>query len=159
MSGKYSVLFVCAGNICRSPTAEWVFRRQVEERGIGAKFNIESCGTGGWHEGEQANRHSRRVAEARGVSMERHRARQVRREDFKKFDLILAMDSENLAALQRMNGAPDAKIRLLREFDPQPDDLDVPDPYYGGLDGFEKVFDIVERSCAALLDELQREAA
>lgn len=150
----YGVLFVCAGNICRSPTAEGVFRHLAREAKAEARFKIESRGTGGWHQGEQAHPQTRKVSMSRGVPIEDHRAKQVRVDDFREFDLIVAMDRENLSNLERFRKHGDAQLILMREYDPDKDDPDVPDPYAGGPDGFEDVFDIVHRSCEALLRDL-----
>jgi protein-tyrosine phosphatase len=152
----YRILFVCLGNICRSPLAEGVFLHLVREGPGEGAFEVDSAGTGSWHVGEPADRRARAVARKHGVDLQ-CRARQVREEDFREFDLIVAMDRENLARLEALRdraGAP-AEIRLLREFDPEGDgDLEVPDPYYGGPEGFDRVYEMVHRSCAALLESL-----
>jgi protein-tyrosine phosphatase len=152
------LLFVCMGNICRSPTAEGVMRHLVAERGLEDEIVIDSAGTGGWHVGHPPDERSARVAAGRGIALE-GAARQVRPADFRDFDLLLCADASNARELRRL--APDAeaaaKIRLLREFDPGSQgapDLDVPDPYYGGPDGFDHVLDLVEAACAGLLDEI-----
>jgi protein-tyrosine phosphatase len=149
------ILFVCMGNICRSPTAEGVMRRLLEEEGL--DIEIDSAGTGGWHAGEPPDERATVAARRRGVTLE-GAARQVRPEDFRRFDLLIALDRSNLREL--LARAPDEeaaeKVRLLREFDPAADgDLDVPDPYYGGDRGFETVLDMVEASCRGLIDELR----
>ena len=149
------VLFVCMGNICRSPTAEGVMRRLLEDEGLDVE--IDSAGTGGWHAGEPPDERATLAARRRGVTLE-GAARQVRPEDFRRFDLLIALDRSNLREL--LARAPDEeaaeKVRLLREFDPAADgDLDVPDPYYGGDRGFETVLDMVEASCRGLIDELR----
>ncbi len=150
------VLFVCLGNICRSPLAENVFRHLTEEAGLAEAFDIDSAGTGAWHVGEPPDARATRVAEDRGIEM-RGRARQVEPGDLTSFDWVLAMDRENLRDLRRMAGThgATAEIRLMREWDPEPDGDDVPDPYYGGPGGFETVFDIVSRSCRGFLEELR----
>jgi protein-tyrosine phosphatase len=152
------LLFVCLGNICRSPTAEGVMRHLVRERGLEDEIEIDSAGTGGWHVGAAPDERSAAAAKRRGIVLE-GAARTVRPSDFEEFDLILAADRENLAALRAL--APDedarAKVRLLREFDPDSagaPDLDVPDPYYGGERGFDDVLDLVEAACTGLLDEV-----
>jgi protein-tyrosine phosphatase len=163
------ISFVCSGNICRSPTAEAVMRQLVREAGLEDKVDIDSAGTGAWHVGEQRDKRSREVAERRGAPLS-GRARQFTARDFARFDYVLAMDGDNLADLCDL--APDAearaKVRLLRSFDPavagcDPDraassgrDADVPDPYYGGPDGFERVFDICTAACRALLADIRR---
>lgn len=150
------VLFVCMGNICRSPAAEGVFRDLVEKAGLIDDFMIDSAGTGAWHEGEPADRRMRRAAERRGYTLA-SLARPVRREDFDRFDVILAMDADNLRTLQsRAPASQHHKIRLFRDLDPEDPGADVPDPYGGGDDGFEEVLDIVTRTTGALLEELRR---
>jgi protein-tyrosine phosphatase len=150
------LLFVCLGNICRSPTAEGVMRHLVRERGLDGAVTIDSAGTGSWHIGEPPDRRATAAARERGITLAGH-ARQVSVSDFVEFDLLLAADRDNLVALRR--AAPDedarAKVRLLREFDPeaaQSGDLEVPDPYYEGR--FDHVFDVVERACNGLLDHV-----
>lgn len=150
------VLFVCLGNICRSPVAEGVFVHLCREAGVEARFHVDSAGTGSWHVGEAPDARVLEVASRRGISLRGH-ARSVRPEDLAEFDLILAMDRENLRNLEkeRARFGGSARIALLREFDPEPPgDLDVPDPYYGGPGGFDLVFEMVHRSCGALLEEL-----
>jgi protein-tyrosine phosphatase len=149
------ILFVCLGNICRSPTAEGVMRRLVERAGLQDEIELDSAGTGGWHVGEAPDPRARAAARSRGIVLDCV-ARQVLPEDFERFDLIVAMDRSNVANLRRI--APDAegreKVRLLREFDPASagdGDLDVPDPYYEGARGFEIVLDMVEAACEGLL--------
>ena len=149
------ILFVCMGNICRSPTAEGVMRRLLEDEGLDVE--IDSAGTGGWHAGEPPDERATLAARRRGVTLE-GAARQVRPDDFRRFDLLIALDRSNLREL--LARAPDEeaaeKVRLLREFDPAADgDLDVPDPYYGGDRGFETVLDMVEAACRGLIDELR----
>jgi protein-tyrosine phosphatase len=153
------ILFVCMGNICRSPTAAGVMRSLLEEAGLAGSVVVDSAGTGGWHVGEPPDERATSAARRRGLTLE-GAARQVRPQDFRDFDLLLAMDRRNLRELQAL--APDrearAKVRLLREFDPASPgapDLDVPDPYYGGERGFEDVLDMVEAACRGLLAELR----
>lgn len=152
------VLFVCLGNICRSPTAEGVMRKLVSEAGLQEEIELDSAGTGAWHVGEQADARARAAARARGIDLDSV-ARQVRVADFERFDLILAMDGSNLHALRQM--APDEstrqKVRLLREFDPASvaHDLDVPDPYYDSQRGFEIVLDQVQAACEGLLAQVR----
>jgi protein-tyrosine phosphatase len=153
------LLFICVGNICRSPTAEAVMRRLVREAGLEDRIEIDSAGTGGWHAGDPPDGRAATAAARRGVTLD-GAARQIRPGDFEEFDLLIAMDRENLRGLLAV--APDEaaseKIRLLREFDPASagaPDLDVPDPYYGGDRGFETVLDMVEAACRGLLDELR----
>jgi protein-tyrosine phosphatase len=153
------LLFVCLGNICRSPTAEGVMRSLVRGAGLEEQIELDSAGLGSWHVGGPPDRRARAAARARGIALD-GRARTVTRDDFEDFDLLLAMDSSNLRELRRM--APDeearAKVRLLREFDPASrgeGDLDVPDPYYGATGGFEEVLDLVQAACAGLLEDIQ----
>ena len=152
----YNVLFVCLGNICRSPTGEGVMQHLVNEAGLQNYFLIDSAGTSAWHAGEPANSKSRSMAEKYGVSL-LSRSRQVTTNDMDSFDLILAMDTSNEADLKSIAQSEEqrANIKRMRFFDPNPEDGDVPDPYYGGLKGFDNVFKMVERSCKALLHELK----
>ena len=155
---RVAVSFVCTGNICRSPTAEAVMRHLVQEAGLDGAIEIDSAGTGAWHVGEARDERSRSVGQRRGMPLAGV-ARQFGRSDFARFDYVLALDRENLANLLRL--APDAharaKLHLLREFDPaSPPHSDVPDPYYGNIDGFERVFEICEAACRGLLDRLCR---
>jgi protein-tyrosine phosphatase len=149
------ILFVCMGNICRSPTAEGVMRRLLEDEGLDVE--IDSAGTGGWHAGEPPDRRATIAAQRRGITLA-GAARQVTRADFRDFDLLIALDRGNLRELLTIAPDEDAaeKVRLLREFDPAASgDLDVPDPYYGGDRGFETVLDMVEAACRGLIDELR----
>ena len=147
------VLFVCLGNICRSPTAEGVMRSLVEERGLSETIEIDSAGTGDWHIGKRADPRAIEAAARRGIELT-SRARQVSAADFDDFDLIVAMDQSNHGDLVALAGGDDSKVRLLREYGGDADP-DVPDPYYGGDDGFEEVLDIIERNLGLLLDELE----
>lgn len=152
------VCFVCLGNICRSPTAEGIFAHLVAEGGHQDAFEIDSAGTAAYHAGERPDRRSTATARARGVALP-GRARQFRAQDFDRFDHVLAMDVANREALERLapSDAVRAKIRLLRDHDPQaPPDAEVPDPYYGGPDGFDRVFDICMAACRGLLGDLLR---
>jgi protein-tyrosine phosphatase len=152
------VLFVCMGNICRSPTAEGVMRRLVDAAGLSDRIELDSAGTGGWHVGAAPDPRSVAAAAGRGIAID-GAARKVRVADFADFDLIVALDRDNAQDLRRL--APDAeaaaKVRLLREFDPasRGADLDVPDPYYGGDDGFGRVLDLVDAACRGLLEDLR----
>jgi len=151
------ILFVCLGNIVRSPLAEGLFRHLAAERGVADKYEVDSAGTSAWHIGEPPDPRMRKTAAKHGVHYN-HVGRQFRRDDFRKFDLILVMDHANYAALLALNPDPTekAKIHYLREFDPQGGpEAEVPDPYYGGMDGFERVYRIVERSVRGLLDALE----
>lgn len=153
MSQEISILFVCLGNICRSPLAEGVFRHVLDEEGLTSQFKVDSAGTGGWHVGESPDHRSVRSAATHGVHLTGH-SRQIQPEDFKNFDYIVAMDQSNLAHLEQYRDGVggDAVLYLLREFDPEGGPgAEVPDPYYGGPNGFEEVFDIVDRSCREFL--------
>jgi protein-tyrosine phosphatase len=154
------IVFVCMGNICRSPTAEGVMRHLLEQEGLTGEIEVDSAGTGAWHAGSPPDRRAAAAARARGIALEGS-ARQVVEEDFEAFDLLLCADAENVAALRAIapSGTED-RIRLLRSFDPAGDgDLDVPDPYYGGDQGFEDVLDQVQAACRGLLSELRSRAA
>ncbi|MCS6857614.1 MAG: low molecular weight phosphotyrosine protein phosphatase [Deltaproteobacteria bacterium] len=149
------ILFVCLGNICRSPTAEAVFAHLAEKNKLRHLFEVDSAGIGDWHVGEPAHPRTREVALRRGIVIN-HIARQIRREDFERFDLIFGMDSGNVSALRRLAQTPEeqAKIKRFRDFDPgaSPLERDVPDPYYTGR--FEEVFEICERTAQSLLEYL-----
>lgn len=148
------VLFVCLGNICRSPTAEGMFRRQLEARGLGQRVDVDSCGVAGWHEGKAPDPRSQEAAARRGIDLASLRARQLRFEDFQSFDYLLAMDHDNLRAMRQQ--APEsmtAHMGLLLQFAGMPDRA-VPDPYYGGEEGFEEVLDLVECAADGLLEEI-----
>ena len=156
MTKKTAVLFVCLGNICRSPLAEGVFRALVREAGLEDRFEIDSAGTSNYHTGDAPDARTSAVARRRGVVLE-HAARQVNARDLERFDYVVAMDRQNLGKLQRlMDGSGvETEVRLLREFDPEAkEDLEVPDPYFGGPRGFEDVHDMVERACRGLLEHI-----
>jgi protein-tyrosine phosphatase len=161
MSDRIGVLFVCLGNICRSPLAEGVFRDIVEREELGDRFDIDSAGTSDYHIGDSPD--GRTVAEARRRGLELdHAARQVKAADLDRFDYIIAMDASNLGRIERLaRSAPrSAELHLLRAFDPEAgDDLEVPDPYFGGADGFANVQDMVERACAGLLRHIREQHA
>ena len=152
-----SVLFVCLGNICRSPLAEGIFYHLVESRGVGDRFRVDSAGTGAYHAGERPDSRSIAVASDHGIRLSGV-ARQVAPDDMVRFDVIVAMDRSNRRSLERMRGhgahSGNAEIVMMRDFDPEPGGPDVPDPYYGGPDGFERVYGILERCCGRLLDAL-----
>jgi protein-tyrosine phosphatase len=159
MAQEISVLFVCLGNICRSPLAEGVFRHLLDEEGLTDNFRVDSAGTGGWHVGESPDHRAMRSAATRGVTLGGH-ARQVQPEDFRRFDYMIAMDQSNLSHLQRYRESVggESALYLLREFDPDGGPgAEVPDPYYGGPNGFEEVYEMVERSCRDLLDHILNE--
>jgi protein-tyrosine phosphatase len=152
------VLFVCLGNICRSPLAEGVFRSLVHARGLDAHYRIDSAGTGGWHAGEAPDARSIAVALRNGVRLT-GQARQVAAADLGDFDYVIAMDRQNLrdlSVLAHRHGGSSA-IHLLREFDSEPGDRQVPDPYYDGDEGFDRVYTMVLRACEGLLEHIETE--
>lgn len=153
-----SVCFVCLGNICRSPTAEGVFTHMVNKAGLRETIAIDSAGTGAWHKGELADKRAREEAERRGLEL-RSVARQFIRKDFERWDLVIAMDRNNVADLQALarSSAERDQIKLFRSFDPlSPSDAEVPDPYYGGPDGFARVFDLCEAASRGLLAHIRK---
>jgi protein-tyrosine phosphatase len=157
------LLFVCLGNICRSPTGEGVMRHLLREEGLEDAVELDSAGTGDWHVGHSPDSRATAAARGRGIVLS-GAARQVTADDFESFDLLLAMDRSNRADLLAL--APDEeaqdRVRLLREFDPEAvasGELDVPDPYYGADDGFDEVLDVVARSCEGLLEEIRARVA
>ena len=155
-SQPVGILFVCLGNICRSPLAESVFLHQARERGVGDRFHVGSAATSHWEVGNPPDPRTVRTARARGVAVTGE-SRQLRAEDLHHWDYIIAMDTDNLADIRRLQARAggNARIHRLREWDPEESGADVPDPYVAGhLRGFEEVHDIVERSCARLLDHL-----
>ncbi len=147
------VLFVCMGNICRSPMAEAVFRHQVAEAGLADRFIIDSAGTGSWHVGEPPHRGTLRILAAHGVDPGPQRARQITRADFSEFDYVVAMDEENLRELRRFRHDSHAKVSLLLDHAPGLGTREVPDPYYTG--GFERVYELVEAGCRGLLAHIR----
>ena len=161
-----SVLFVCLGNICRSPLAEGICRHLAKEQGLIGQDHaqdrlvIDSCGTGDWHIGAPPHIESQNVAFRHGISLDGIHARQLLLADFQRFDFIIAMDQQNLMAIQeiarqqRRLSETDQQIKLLRDFDPNGSG-DVPDPYYGGIDDFAETFEIIYRSTVVLLQTLQ----
>lgn len=155
---QFSVLMICMGNICRSPTAEGVFRHLVREAGLQDRIHIDSAGTHDYHVGSPPDERSSRHAARRGYDLSALRARQVQAADFARFDLILAMDHENLALLEE-DCPPEhrPKLRRLMEFAPPGLAEVVADPYYGGKQGFETVLDHVESACEGLLRHVRAE--
>lgn len=154
---KYKILFVCLGNICRSPAAEGIFRSLVESVGLSDRFEIDSAGTGRYHIGDLPDSRMRRQASKRGINLD-HRCRQVSDDDFGHFDMIIGMDDSNISNLRRMAPSVESqnKIHRMAEFiDPSRFAYDhVPDPYYEGTEGFELVLDLLEDSCSRLLESL-----
>ena len=149
------VLFVCLGNICRSPTAHGVFESMIQNRGLDHLIQIDSCGTGGWHVGESPDKRATAHARKRGYELSHLRARQIQPNDFYHFDYILAMDEANLRELDLICPS-DAKVipQLFLSFGNYAE-TEVPDPYYGGEQGFEHVLDLVESACEGLLEDIQ----
>ena len=155
----YRVCFVCTGNICRSPMAESVFRARVAEAGLDGLVEADSAGTGGWHEGDPADPRTVSVLEEHGYDGG-HTARQFQPSWFARLDLVIALDAGHLKALRRLAPSPKdaAKVRLLRSYDPAAgDDLDVPDPYYGAMDGFEECLEMVEAASTGLLTAVREQ--
>lgn len=152
----FKLCFVCLGNICRSPTAEGIMQHLVNERSLEAYFEVDSAGTSAYHSGENANIHSQDVANQHGIKLH-SRSRQLEPFDLDYFDLILAMDRSNEMNISRLDhdNEYEQKIKLLREYDAESDEMEVPDPYSGGKQGFKNVFEIVHRSCKNLLDKLE----
>lgn len=151
------VLFVCTGNICRSPTAEGVFRHMVEEAGLDQTITADSAGTHNYHEGEPPDARSCKAAAARGFDLSALRARKVVARDFHDFDLILAMDQGHFTHLEAMKPKEArAEVRLYLDFHPSSRAKDVPDPYYGGPEGFARVLDMIEETSTALLTHVRR---
>ncbi|MGD8325602.1 MAG: low molecular weight protein-tyrosine-phosphatase [Sphingomonadales bacterium] len=153
-----SVLFVCLGNICRSPAAEGVFTALVEQAGLEEKIRIDSAGTGDWHVGHAPDPRMIEAAAGRGIHLHALRGRQVSTQDFHDFDYLLAMDERNLSGLHSL--APEGmedRARLFLEFAPEKQLREVPDPYYGGPDGFEHVLDLVEAAAKGLLNHIREE--
>jgi protein-tyrosine phosphatase len=162
---KLNISFVCLGNICRSPMAEGIFKHLAEQAGLADHFHIESAGIGGWHAGEPADFRAQATARAHGLALT-NRAQQIRRADFARLDILIALDIAVAEELRRMAPTPAdrAKVHLLREYDPlvsdstraasEAIDLDVPDPYYGGREVFEDAYQMIERSSRGLLESL-----
>ncbi len=148
-----SVLFVCLGNICRSPAAEGVMQHLITERGLTDEITVDSAGTSSFHIGEPADRRMRLAASERGYDLT-SRSRQATSRDYARFDLIIAMDRNNYRELATLFGEPTPKLRLLTEFLGPDAVKDVPDPYHGGADGFQTVLDMLEEACPKILDQL-----
>lgn len=153
---ELTVLMVCMGNICRSPTAEGLLRAKLAAAGLEARVRVDSAGTHGYHVGDAPDPRAQRHARTRGVDLSALRARRVAEDDFDRFDLMLAMDEDNLAELLRLRPAGHANApRLLLEFASRTAVREVPDPYYGGPDGFEHVLDLIEDACDGLVEHLR----
>lgn len=156
---KIRIMFVCMGNICRSPLAHGVFRDLVAQAGLSDRFEIVSSGTGSWHVGEKPDTRMRQTARRHGISLDDLRAQQFSARDFETADHIFVMDKGNLHDVLSLDREDrhGHKVRLFREFDPAPGDYQVPDPYYGGSQGFEDVYSMVNRTARLLLDRLVEE--
>jgi protein-tyrosine phosphatase len=157
----YRIAIVCLGNICRSPMADVILSERVEAAGLGGKVQVVSAGTGDWHIGNPMDRRAAALLTAHGYDASRHTARQFEKVWFEDVDVVLAMDADNLADLEAMRPPDheDGRLLMFRAFDPASRgefDRDVPDPYYGGDDGFETVLAMVERTCDAIVAELPR---
>jgi len=151
-SNDLGVIFVCMGNICRSPTAEGVFRHRAEGAGLLPELSIDSAGTHAYHIGEAPDLRSQQAARARGYDLSKQRARRFEREDYDRFHYVLAMDRDNLFALQRMRPREfNGHLGLLLDFAPELGFREVPDPYYGGARGFEEVLDMIEAASKGLI--------
>ncbi len=157
-AAPFRVLFVCLGNICRSPAAEIVFRSLAERAGLGAQLAVDSCGTASWHTGEKPDRRMIAALERAGYAWGGHRARTFCRADFSRFDLIVPQDESNLRDILSLarGGEDAARVQpMSRWFAPGEPYDEVPDPYYGGAEGFDIVVALLERACSRLLDELR----
>ena len=158
-NSHFRILFVCLGNICRSPTAEGALRQLCAAEAPALDIEVDSAGTGAYHLGEPPDPRSRRAAAARGIDLSRLRARQVKRQDFARFDLILAMDRHNLRALRALcPPGSRARVELFLEFAGEPDEDEVPDPYTGTAADFERVLDLVISACRRLIARLEERA-
>lgn len=149
------VLFVCLGNICRSPLAQGIFERHLQERKIEKKYIVDSAGTSGWHAGEKPHIGSIQVAKKNGVSIENQSSRPVEEDDAAEFDFFVAMDESNYRSLIQEFGFHPEKVILLRQFDPQGSNKNVPDPYGMDTDRFEEVYEIIDRSMGPFLDHIE----
>ena len=150
------VLFVCLGNICRSPVAEGLFQDKVTAAGLAGSVEVDSAGTGGWHVGAPPDRRMAETSAQRGTDLSRLRGRQLTAADLDHYDHVFVMDKNNLHDTLALDPSGDhgTRVRLFREFDPEPGDYQVPDPYYGGADGFDRVYDIADRTTTALLKRM-----
>lgn len=153
-AGRYRVAFVCSGNICRSPSADVVLASLLADAGLTDRVAVVSAGIGDWHVGDPMDSRSAGALRARGYDPTRHRAQQVQADWFGRDDVLFAMDESHRGDLARL-GDPE-RIRLFGDFDPETPGVEVPDPYYGGRDGFEEVLDMIERTCRALIPHLER---
>ena len=150
------VLFVCTGNICRSPTADGIFKAMVAKAGVGDTIEVDSCGLSGYHAGEQADPRSREMAASRGYDLSLIRSRNINSSDYSEFDYILAMDEGHLADMQKQSPAQyHDKLELFLDYHPDHKGQSVPDPYYGGANGFKSVVDMIEETSGALLTHIR----
>ncbi len=152
--GRYRVAFICSGNICRSPSADVVLARLLDEAGLTDRVEVVSGGIGDWHGGYPRDSRSAGALTARGYDPSLHRAQQVVAGWFDRNDVLFAMDESHRSDLVRLGGAD--RVRLFGDFDPETPGVEVPDPYYGGRDGFEEVLDMIERTCRALVPQIER---
>ncbi len=154
-----SVLFVCMGNICRSPLAEGLFREHVTKADLTERIRVDSAGTHAYHIGSPPDPRSIEIARQHRIDLTWQRARRVHPEDFVQFDYLLAMDQQNIADLQAICPSPEwhHKIQLLLDYAPHLPDDEIPDPYYGGITGFSRVFDLIDEACIGLLQQLRRQ--
>jgi len=151
------ILFVCMGNICRSPTAEGVFNKLLEDNGTAARFEVDSAGTIAYHIGEQPDSRAQKAARQRNIDLSTIRARKVLSEDFVEFDYLLAMDEENYANMLAICPQHHQhKVKLFLDYAPHRSELEVPDPYYGGANGFENVLDLVEEASEGLYNSIMK---
>ena len=146
------ILFICMGNICRSPAAEAVFLKKISDRGIAQRFDVDSAGTGAWHSGNRADARSREAGENRGYELN-SRARQITQSDTREYEWLICMDSDNISNVLQL-GANPARVRLLTDWHPDQNQREVPDPYYGGTEGFELMYDLIEAACDRLIDDI-----
>jgi len=158
MKKNTSILFVCMGNICRSPTAEGIFRHIVEQQGLSDSFTLDSAGTHAYHVGAPPDHRAQETAESRGIDLSDLRGRKVTVNDFETFDYVLAMDKDNLNSLKDLYpSAKDSQLKLFLDFASDLNFDEVPDPYYGGTKGFEKVFDMLENASKGLINHIKEE--
>ena len=154
---KICILFVCLGNICRSPLAEGIFKDLLKKEGMEDGFFVDSCGTGNWHIGRPPHDGSIHVASENGINIRDQKARQLTKEDFDEFDIIFAMDRENLQCLKQIKTGGKAKILCLREYDSEEGDFDVPDPYFkGDEEGFKDVYEIIFRCLKNYIESIKK---
>ena len=154
VAGRYRVAFICSGNICRSPSADVVLAHQLAEAGLADRVEVVSGGMGDWHVGDAMDRRSASALSERGYDPSRHRAQQVEAVWFERDDVLFAMDESHRHDLVRLGEGN--RVRLFGDFDPATPGVEVPDPYYGGRDGFEEVLDMIERTCRALVPHIER---